>query len=73
MSWFQPTKSVTTSSFRKAHYYQCIINELGINSTLVNRTCTPTAFSKHEIIQNYSSVLNIQSIPGRVDDDYELP
>jgi hypothetical protein len=28
----------------KAHYYQCIINELGINSTIGNRTYTPTAF-----------------------------
>ena len=42
----------------KAHYYQCIINELGINSTISNRTYTPTAFSKDEILQNHASVLN---------------
>jgi hypothetical protein len=28
----------------KAHYYQCIINQLGINSALGNRTYTPTTF-----------------------------
>jgi hypothetical protein len=37
----------------KAHYYQCIIKELGINSTIGNRTYTPTAFSKDEILQNH--------------------
>ena len=40
----------------KAHYYQCIINELGINSTIGNHTYTPTAFSKDEILQNHASV-----------------
>ena len=30
-----------------AHYYQCIINQLGNNSTIVNRTYTSTAFSKY--------------------------
>ena len=57
----------------KAHYYQCIINELGINSTISNRTYTPTAFSKDEILQNHASVLNTLNIPGHADDDYELP
>ena len=28
----------------RAHYYQCIINELGINSTTGNRTCSPNYF-----------------------------
>jgi hypothetical protein len=41
----------------KAHY-QCTINEMGINSTISNRTYTPAAFSKDEILQNHASVLN---------------
>jgi hypothetical protein len=53
----------------KAHYHQCIINELGINSTIGNRTYTATAFSKDEILQNLASVLNTL---GHADDDYEL-
>jgi hypothetical protein len=36
----------------KAHYYQCIINELHIDSAIGNRTCTPTSFSKEKILQN---------------------
>ena len=57
----------------KAHYYQCIINELGINSAIGNSTYTPTTFSKDEILQNHASVLNTLNIPGHVDDDNELP
>jgi hypothetical protein len=57
----------------KAHYHQCIINELGINFTIGNRTYTPTTFSKDEILQNHASVLNTVNIPGHVDDDSELP
>jgi hypothetical protein len=56
----------------KAHYYQCIINELGINSTIGNRTYTQTTFSKDKILQNHASVLNTLNIPGHVDDDSEL-
>ena len=47
----------------KAHYYNCILNELGINSTFGNRTYTPTALSKDEILQNHASVLNTFDIP----------
>jgi hypothetical protein len=57
----------------KAHYYQCFINELGINSAIGNSTYTPTTFSKDEILQNHASVLNTLNIPGHVDDDNELP
>jgi hypothetical protein len=56
----------------KTHYYQCIINKLGINSEIGNRTYTPTTFSKDEILQNLASILNTLDIPGHVD-DYELP
>jgi hypothetical protein len=52
----------------KVHYFQSIINELGINSTIGNHTGTPTTFSKDEILQNHASVLNTLNIPGRVDD-----
>jgi hypothetical protein len=57
----------------KAHYYQCIIKETGINSKTGNCTYTPTAFSKDEILQKHASVLNTLNIPGHVDDDFELP
>jgi hypothetical protein len=57
----------------KAHYYHCISDELSINSTIGNRTYTPTTFSKDEILQNHASVLNTVNIPGHVDDDRELP
>ena len=40
----------------KAHFYNCILNELGINSTFVNPTYTPTALPKDEILQNNRSV-----------------
>jgi hypothetical protein len=42
----------------KAHYYNCILNELGIKSTFGNPTYTPTALSKDEILQNHRSVLD---------------
>jgi hypothetical protein len=46
---------------------------MGIDSTISNRTYTPTAFSKDEILQNQASVFNTLNIPGHADDDYELP
>ena len=48
----------------KAHYYNYILNELGINSTLGNPTYTPTALSKDEILQNHRSVLDTFNIPA---------
>jgi hypothetical protein len=48
------------------------IPEIGIHSTMGNRTYTPTTFSKDEILQSHASVLNTLNIPGHVD-DYELP
>jgi hypothetical protein len=57
----------------KAHYYQCIINKLGINSTISNRTYILTTFSKDEILQNHAFVLNTLTFTGHVDDDSELP
>jgi hypothetical protein len=35
-----------------------LLNELGIDSTFGNRTFTPIASPKDEIIQNHASVLN---------------
>ena len=50
----------------KAHYYNCILNELGItgNSTFGNPTYTPTALSKDEILQNHKSVLDTFNTPA---------
>jgi hypothetical protein len=48
----------------KAHYYQCIINELGIHSTIGTPTYTPTPFSKDEILQKHASVLTTFNSPG---------
>jgi hypothetical protein len=36
----------------KTHYYNCILNELGIGSAFGNPTYTPNAHSKDEILQN---------------------
>jgi hypothetical protein len=74
MSWFPPTKLVNNTVFTcKALDYQCIINEQGINSTIDNRTYTPTTLSKDEILQIHESVLNTLNVPGHAVDDYELP
>jgi hypothetical protein len=51
--WFQLIKIVTTYCLCKAHYYNCILSELGINTTFGNSTYTPTALSKDEILQNH--------------------
>jgi hypothetical protein len=48
----------------KAHYYNCIVNELGINSTFGNPYYTPTALSKDGILQNHRSVLNTFNMPA---------
>ena len=57
----------------KAHYYNCILTELGINSTSGNRTYTPTSFSKDEVLQNHASVLQTFNIPVYGQVEYELP
>ena len=57
----------------KAHYYNCILNELGINSTFGNHTYTPTALSKDEILQNHASGLDTFNITVNGSDEYELP
>jgi GTP1/Obg family GTP-binding protein len=36
----------------KTHYHQCIINELGVNFTIGNRTYAPTTFSKDKNSSN---------------------
>jgi hypothetical protein len=57
----------------KAHYYNCVLNELGINSTFGNPTYTPTALSKDEILQNHRSVLDTFNIPANGMNEFELP
>jgi hypothetical protein len=39
----------------KAHYYTCILNELGFNSTFGNLNYTPTALLKDAILHNHRS------------------
>jgi hypothetical protein len=57
----------------KAHYYNCILNELDINSTFGNPTYTLTALSKDEILQNHRSVLDTFNIPANGMNLFELP
>ena len=57
----------------KAYYYNCILNEFGINSTCGTRTYTATALSKNKILQNHISVLNKFKIPVNETDRFELP
>jgi hypothetical protein len=57
----------------KANYYNCILNELGINSTFGNPTYTPTALSKDEIHQNHRSVLDTFNMPINGMNEFELP
>jgi hypothetical protein len=55
------------------HYYNRILNELGIISAFGNPSYTPTAHSKDEILQNHRSVLDTFNIPVNGMDRYELP
>jgi hypothetical protein len=57
----------------KDHYYNCIIIELGINSTFGKPTYTPTALSKDEIFQTHRSVLDTFNIPINGMNEFELP
>jgi hypothetical protein len=57
----------------KAHYYNCILNELGIYSTFGNPTYTPTALSKDKILQNHRSVLDTCNILIDEMNEFELP
>jgi hypothetical protein len=57
----------------KAHYYNCVLNELGINYTFDNSTYTPTALSKVEILQNHRSVLDTFNIQVNGMNEFGLP
>jgi hypothetical protein len=57
----------------KAHYYNCILNELGINSTFANPTYTPIGLSKDEILQNHRSVFDTFNMPANGMFEFELP
>ena len=56
----------------KAHYINCILDELGFNSTSGNPTYTLSSLSKEEILQNHKSVLDIFNIP-KYQDEFDLP
>lgn len=48
----------------KAHYINCILEEIGFNSASGNTTCTRSFLSKEKNLQNHISVLNIFKIPN---------
>jgi hypothetical protein len=49
----------------KSYYFECIINELGINSnTSSNTTYKPTSYDKDEILANQRSFMTSLSIPS---------
>ena len=56
----------------KAHYYNCLLEELGFNTNSGNPTYTRSSFSKDEILENHMSVLRSFNIPT-TDTDFELP
>jgi hypothetical protein len=57
----------------KAHYDNCILHELGINSTFGNPIYTPTALSKDDILQNHRSVVDTFNIPANGMNEFDLP
>ena len=56
----------------KAHYYHCLLEELGFNQVSGNPTYTRSPLSKDEILQNHVSVLRSFHIQTS-DTDFELP
>ena len=56
----------------KRYYIQCLIDELGIDSSLGNPTYEATTLSKEEITDNHRSVLSSFGISIK-DDDCDLP
>jgi hypothetical protein len=57
----------------KAHYYNCIINEPGMNSTFGNPTYTQTALPKEEILQNHMCRLDTFNLQINGMNAFELP
>jgi hypothetical protein len=57
----------------KAHYYNCISNELDIKSIFGNLTYTLTALSKDEILQNHRSVVDTFNIQIHGMNGFEFP
>ena len=56
----------------KTYYIQCLINELGIDSSIGNPTYKATTLSKEEITDNHRSVLSSFGVSIK-DDDCDLP
>ena len=56
----------------KAHYINCILEELGFNSSTGNPTYTHSSLSQDEILQNHMSVLDTFNIPNK-QYEFELP
>ena len=64
--------STNTVFICKAHYYNCLTKELGINSAQSNPTYTRTSLSKEEILDNHLSVLTSFEIKC-LKEDLDLP
>jgi hypothetical protein len=50
----------------KSHYIDCLITELGIDTSVGNPTYTPTTHTKEDILDNHRSVLYSFGIIFRV-------
>ena len=49
----------------KSYYFECLVNELGINSnTSSNTTYKPISFAKDEILANHRSFMTSLNIPS---------
>jgi hypothetical protein len=56
----------------KSHYIDCLITELGIDTSVGNPTYTPTTLTKEEILDNHRSVLYSFGISTK-DEELDLP
>ena len=56
----------------KTYYYNCLIKELGFNSTAGNPTYTHTDFTKEEILSNHNGALNSFGVHLKKD-EFDLP
>jgi len=56
----------------KSHYIDCLIKELGIDTSVGNPTYTPTTLTKEEVLNNHRSVLYSFGISTK-DEELDLP
>ena len=56
----------------KTYYYNCLIKELGFNSTTGNPTYTHTDFTKEEILANHNGAFMFFGVHLK-QDEFDLP